>query len=213
LCCRRRHYVSAYRLTDLTDCRDFPSLQILLSFTLFQISLGRLASAHALIALACSSALRLGLHHRSTHHANISREDRATRRTVFWTVIKLDMYLSAVLGLPPFIDLQQVDPALDSTLAEAVREAEAGLPHHSAVYLAISAKHLELMRLISRAIKILYPKPAYDHTERDERGHTSIRLMELTKLERAFKIWQTDASQVLKRGDYSSVEFTRFVFT
>ncbi|KEF61144.1 uncharacterized protein A1O9_02709 [Exophiala aquamarina CBS 119918] len=205
----RRHYVSAYKLTDFSDCGDFPSLQLLLSFTVFQISVSRLASAHAIIAQACSSALRLGLHHRSTHHSTVSREDRATRRTVFWTVIKLDMYLSAVLGLPPFIDLRQVDPALDLTLAEAITEAEASLPDPAAAHLAISAKHLELMRLIARAIKVLYPMPDPSDSNDDPRAHTSIRLVELTQIEQGFKTWHSEASQILRKGDDESVGFAR----
>ncbi|KIX07569.1 uncharacterized protein Z518_02222 [Rhinocladiella mackenziei CBS 650.93] len=207
-----KHYLMARRLVDISDCRDLPSLQLLLSFVIFLISNARLASAHAFIALACSSSLRLGLHYRSTHHATISQQDRATRRKVFWAVIKLDMYLSAVLGLPAFIDLREVDPAVDLTLEKALREASDGLQARHDISLAISAKHLEVMRLITKAIKTLYPMPAANDENPKTGGNISIRISKLTQIEEEFKVWRDASSEILNKADDGSFEFARLKY-
>ena len=110
-------------MIDSTQCQDLTSFQILICFTFFLISTARLASAHAHahIGLACSATLRLRLHFWSNHDNRLSKEERDTRRRVFWSVVKLDRYSSAVLGLSAFIDLQAVNPAIDLTLAEAMK--------------------------------------------------------------------------------------------
>ncbi|KAJ9635752.1 Gypsy retrotransposon integrase-like protein 1 [Knufia peltigerae] len=207
-----RHYLAARKMVDITTCRDLRSLQILLCYTLFLISTARMASAHAFLSLACSSALRLGLHHRSTHDATITRRDRDTRRKIFWTIIKLDMYLSAVLGLPAMIDLQDVDPAIDLTLNEAIHEATSGLPSREAVLLGGSAKHLEIMRIISKAIKTLYPMPSTTIETPGKSGNISISLRSLEEIEAQFRTWGDSTSELLAKGDDGSPDFIRLKF-
>lgn len=208
---RVTHYLIARMLVDIADCRDLSSLRILLSFVIFQISVAGLASAHAFMGLACSLALRLGLHYRSTHHATISQQDRAARRKAFWTVIKLDIYLSAVLGLPAFIDLREVDPAIDSTLNEAINEISPEVSSRDAMTLVVSAKHLELMRLITKAIKTLYPMPTTRYNDPKVAGSISIPISNLTQIEEEFKTWKTSSSEILSKADDGSPEFPRYV--
>lgn len=206
-----KHYLIARMLVDVADCRDLSSLRILLSFVIFQISVAGLASAHAFMGLACSLASRLGLHYRSTHHATISQQDRVARRKAFWAVIKLDIYLSAVLGLPAFIDLREVDPAIDSTLEEALTEISPEVPSRNAIMLAVSAKHLEVMRLITKAIKTLYPMPTTSYNDPKIAGNISIPISKLTQIEEEFKIWKTSSSEIINKADDGSLEFSRYV--
>jgi len=203
-----KYYMTARRMVDITACRNLRSMQILLCFALFLISTARIASAHAFISLACSSALRLGLHHRSTHDANISKQDRDTRRNVFWTTIKLDMYVSAVLGLPAFLDVRDVDPAIDLTVAEVLEEANSGLPEREAVLLGGAAKHLEIMRIISKAIKTLYPMPTFENVASGN-GNISVSIRSLEEIEAQFRTWGESTSSLLEKGDDGSAEFIR----
>ncbi|KAJ9503535.1 Gypsy retrotransposon integrase-like protein 1 [Exophiala xenobiotica] len=170
-----------------------------------------MASAHAFLSLACSSALRLGLHHRSTHDIALSRRDRDTRRKIFWTIIKLDMYLSAVLGLPALLDLRDVDPAIDLTISEAIHEATSGLPNREAILLGGSAKHLEIMRIISKAIKTLYPMPSTDNEMPNKSGNISVSIRSLEEIEGQFRAWGESTSALLSKGDDGSADFVRVV--
>jgi hypothetical protein len=171
-----------------------------------------MASAHAFLSLACSSALRLGLHHRSTHDIALSRRDRDTRRKIFWTIIKLDMYLSAVLGLPALLDLRDVDPAIDLTISEAIHEATSGLPNREAILLGGSAKHLEIMRIISKAIKTLYPMPSTDNEMPNKSGNISVSIRSLEEIEGQFRAWGESTSELLSKGDDGSADFVRLKY-
>ncbi|KAK5298744.1 Gypsy retrotransposon integrase-like protein 1 [Exophiala xenobiotica] len=171
-----------------------------------------MASAHAFLSLACSSALRLGLHHRSTHDIALSRRDRDTRRKIFWTIIKLDMYLSAVLGLPALLDLRDVDPAIDLTISEAIHEATSGLPNREAILLGGSAKHLEIMRIISKAIKTLYPMPSTDNEMPNKSGNISVSIRSLEEIEGQFRAWGESTSALLSKGDDGSADFVRLKY-
>ena len=119
------------------------------------------------------------------------------------------MYLSAVLGLPPFIDLREVDPAMELTLEEALQEAWPGLPDRNASFLAISAKHLEVMRLTTKAIKTLYPMPASNDGDAKTGGNISIHIRQLTHIEGEFGTWRKSSSEILNQADDGSIEFTR----
>ncbi|KAK5026965.1 Gypsy retrotransposon integrase-like protein 1 [Exophiala sideris] len=207
-----KYYMTARRMVDITACRNLRSMQILLCFALFLISTARIASAHAFISLACSSALRLGLHHRSTHDVSISKQDRDTRRNVFWTTIKLDMYVSAVLGLPAFLDVRDVDPAIDLTVAEVLEEANSGLPDRDAVLLGGAAKHLEIMRTISKAIKTLYPNPTFENEASGTNGNISVSIRSLEEIETQFRTWGESTSSLLEKGDDGSTEFIRMKY-
>jgi hypothetical protein len=204
-----KHYHTARRLVDICDCRDIRSLQVLLYIILFLISIARLASAHAYLGLACSSALRLGLHYGSTRNMTMSQDDHEMKRKLFWTVIKLDMYLSSVLGLPILIDPSQVDPAIDLTMEEAIQESSRDLPSRESISLAVSAKHLEVMRLVTKAIRTLYPMPTSHGEASKTAGSISISLQQLRHIEDEFTAWSKSASDLLKTSHSDASEFCR----
>ncbi|OAL31192.1 hypothetical protein AYO22_01225 [Fonsecaea multimorphosa] len=117
------------------------------------------------------------------------------------------MYLSAVLGLPTFIDLSQVDHVIDLTLEEAIQESTLGFPGREAISLAISAKHLEVMRIVTKAIRTLYPMPTSQDGISKPAGNISISLPRLRQVEDEFAAWSKSASDLLKRADSDASEF------
>jgi len=194
-------------MTDVTQCSDLQSLQVLVCFILCLMSSARLASAHSYLGLACSATLRLGLHFRSNHNASFSVAHRHIRRMLFWVVIKLDMYASSVLGFPTFMHLQEVDPAIDLTLKSAYDDIEAndGTPD-GLVRLKASAKHLELLRIIRRAIETLFPQPAAESSDHVRGDRISVSLKQFTEVEADFQTWAQSISTIFpqdKSADYS----------
>lgn len=109
------------------------------------------------------------------------------------------------------IDLQDVDPAIDLTLNEAIHEATSGLPSREAVLLGGSAKHLEIMRIISKAIKTLYPMPSTTIETPGKSGNISISLRSLEEIEAQFRTWGDSTSELLAKGDDGSPDFIRLV--
>ncbi|KAK5021072.1 Gypsy retrotransposon integrase-like protein 1 [Exophiala sideris] len=208
-----RYYLAARKMIDITACRNLCTLQILLCYILFLISTARLASAHGFLSLACSSALRLGLHHRLTDDdTTVSPEDRDIGRNIFWTILKLDIYLSAVLGLPTLVDLREVIPIIDVSLKDALHQATSSLPNREAILLGASAKHLEIMLIISKAIKTLYPMVSSENEVPGKSGNISVSLRSLEEIEARYHDWGESTSELLTKGNDGSTNFIRLKY-
>lgn len=194
-------------MVDITQCRNIMSLQTLLCSILFLISTARIVSAHTYIGIAVAATFRLGLHFRSNHDSSFSDAERDVRRRIFLTVVRLDIYVSSVLGLPAFIDLQEVDPAIELTIEEALKDAGQQLPplQDDKIHLAASAKHLELLRIIRKGIGTLFPTPPTTAVSRGRRSTISVSIANLQDIERLFQDWEKHMSELYSKGDGSDV--------
>lgn len=198
-----RLFVSARAMLDVAQLRTIVSLQTMISLILFLISTARMASAHAFLGAACASAMRQGLHFRSTHDVSLPDTERKVRRRVFWAVTNMDMYISSILGLPRFIDLAAADPAIDVTIEAALQETmsthgPASIEHLS---LAASAKHMELMRIISRAQGTLFPKPTDPPDSKTRNGSIIVSVSKLKQVEANYQTWARSLTDILSYPD------------
>lgn len=200
-----RQFTVARTMLDIAHIRTVVSLQSILCVILYLISSARMASAHTFLGAACASALRQGLHFRSTHESSFPEKEKTVRRRVFWTVMNLDMYVSGVLGLPPFIDLEAVDPAIDLTIEVALREArtDTGLSSADGLATAATAKHIELMRIMSKAQRALFPKPTDPPEATRRNGTILVSVAELQKIEKQYQTWAHSLTEILAHPDNS----------
>ncbi|ETN41010.1 uncharacterized protein HMPREF1541_02943 [Cyphellophora europaea CBS 101466] len=111
-----RHYQAGQELLQPLDMSSLNGLQTVLCGIAFLISTCRLTVAHPLIGVACSLALRLGLHTKSD---GLSSEEQQLRLRVFAAVLHADLYASLVMGLPTFLHPQKSSLALLDELALA----------------------------------------------------------------------------------------------
>lgn len=193
-------------MVDITQCRSIISLQTLLCSILFLISTARIGLAHTYIGIAVASTFRLGLHFRSNRDSSFSDAERDIRRKIFFTVVRLDIYVNSVLGLPAFVDLQEVDPAIESSIEEALKDAgRQFLPPDEKIRLAASAKHLELLRIIRKGIRTLFPTPPTTAVNRGRRSTISVSIAKLQDIEREFKDWEKGISEVFSKVDGSKI--------
>lgn len=194
-----RHFIVGRSMLDIAHLRTLRSLQSVVCIVLFLISTARVASGHAFVGVACAAAMRQGLHHRSTHETSLPAKERKVRRRVFWAVMNLDMYVSGVLGLPPFIDLNAADPAIDLTIGVAFKSFKSGhgLADVEELVLAASAKHIELMRIMSKGRQTLYPKPLDPPDSETQRGTISISSARLQEVENGFRQWASSLRDIL----------------
>jgi hypothetical protein len=102
--------------------QDLTSIQTVLCAIVFLFSGYRTGMAHALIGMACSSALRLGLLSASSIASGASADDRRTRTRILAAVLTVDMLGSMILDLSPFIHRESVPHA---RLVELAVQAEA----------------------------------------------------------------------------------------
>lgn len=200
-----RNFVAARNSVDIAQVRTITALQCLISLILFLVSTARIASAHAFLGAACASAMRQGLHFRSTHDANLSAREKRVRRRVFWSVMNLDLYISSILGLPQIMDLSAVDPAIDTTIEIALNDVQKAtyLTSGDKLALVASAKHIELMRILLKAQAALYPKPTDPPDSKKLNGTISVSLTKLQKVEDQFRAWAESLADVLSRPDDS----------
>lgn len=197
--------MAARKMIDIAYLRTVVSLQTIISMILYLISTARMASAHAFLDAACAAAKRQGLHFRSTHDAQFPEKERNVRRRVFWAVINLDMYITSILGLPPFLDMSAVDPAIDLTIEAALHEGriKRDLSSPDGITLMASAKYIELMRIVFRAQRTLFPKPLDPPDARVRDGKISLSLRNMQAVETQFQEWAESLTEILTYPDDS----------
>lgn len=119
--------------------------------------------------------------------------------------MNLDMYISAILGLPPFMNLSAVDPAIDVTIESALKEAKSDNETLSpdGLALAASAKHIELMRIIFKAQRTLYPKPTDPPDSKELNATISVNVSKLQEVENQFREWAESLVDIFSHSDDS----------
>jgi hypothetical protein len=117
-----QHYLAGQELLDPLAISNLTSLQTVLCAVVFLIATCRMTNAHALIGLACSLALRLGLHAKNT---SLPAEEQLFRARACAAVLYVDSIASLILGAPPFIQQAEVDLGVfDQLAAEAYRRKD-----------------------------------------------------------------------------------------
>lgn len=109
-----RHYHAGQELLQQLEMNNLIALQTVLCAAVFLISTCRLATARPLIGLASSLVLQLGLHETSV---DLPTEWHKIRAGIFLAVLHLDMYASVILGMPSFLQPQDLDLTLIDNLA------------------------------------------------------------------------------------------------
>ena len=104
---RLEYFKSSRQLLDITDCRDLISLQAIIFMIQFLQSSAKLSTCYAYIGVALRSALRMGLHR--SFNLKFNPIEAETRKRIFWVTRRMDTYVGAMLGLPRFLDDEDID--------------------------------------------------------------------------------------------------------
>jgi hypothetical protein len=192
-----RHFLAARAELDLIQLRTVESLQCMICIILFLISTARMASAHACLGSTWAAAMRQGLHFRSTHDNTYPASWNRTRRQLFWAVVNLDLYTSGILGLPPFVEIGTVDPAIDLTIEATLNEVGDQALTADEQSAVAHAKHVELMRTVYKAQQTLFPKPVDPPNSHQMNGTISISVADLQKIEDQYSDWSDSFTSFL----------------
>jgi hypothetical protein len=159
--------------------------------------------AHPYIGVACSSALRLGLH-TSPDSVRLAGEQRQTRLRTFTTILKLDVYCGLVLGLPPFIDLCSLNQDLGS-FESSSPSRQMSLDRFNCDIdsrIALSLKHLEVLKITAFGLKAVSPQVTGPNDSGDTGVAFPVDIKQLEEVEVQFQIWARNFSSGLRRkGD------------
>lgn len=144
-------------MMDVTDCRDISSLQSVLFMILFLQASANLSTCYSYIGIALRSSLRMGLHRNLA--GNFNPIERETRKRVFWVIRKMDTYVSALLGFPQMLSSDDIDQELPIEVDDEyiTRDTILPMPQGKISLYAASNAHTDLMRILAKVIKYIYP--------------------------------------------------------
>ena len=163
--CRFKYFKAARQLLDIADCRDLTSIQAVIYMILFLQSSAKLSQCYAYVGVALRSALRMGLHR---SHRSFAREfnpvEAETRKRVFWTIRKMDIYIGAMLGLPQTLSDEDIDQDLPVELDDEYITEDGLLPMPSGITPLTTAfnAHTRLVQLYTKIVRKVYPIRATD---------------------------------------------------
>ena len=193
-------------MTDVTDVRDMISLQTVLFMVLFLQCSAKLSNCYAHIGICLSSALRMGLH-RSIDHA-FNPIEQETRKRIFWCIVKLDVYVGALLGLPRMLsseDIDQEEPLEVDDEYITSTEIKSMPPGHLSLMAGFNA-HSRIVDILSKVVKYIYPiknqRPAKPHTYIV--SHTRIR-----EIEHDLQDWLENLPEPFKPGGGTPRRYVR----
>lgn len=157
------YFLEARRLIDVTNVADLPSIQTIVMMILYLQCSARLSTCYSYIGIALRSALKEGLHRnlsifQSKRKLDPIEED--TRKRLFFTIYKMDIYINSLLGLPRSISEDEFDQEFPIELDDELITRDGLLVDQQNGRISSSAcanHHTKLTMILSKIVKELYP--------------------------------------------------------
>ncbi|KAK6456543.1 transcriptional regulator [Scheffersomyces xylosifermentans] len=206
-----KYFLEARKLIDISNVGDISSIQTIVMMIMYLQCSARLSTCYSYIGIALRSALKEGLHRNLSIFHNSRRKldpiEVDTRKRLFYTIYKMDIYINSLLGLPRSINEDEFDQdfpeELDDeniTRTEYLYSAQQGRLSSS----ACANHHTKLMLILSHIIKKLYPikvkTTSKDTPLTPDRIHTKV-----TELELELKTWLDNLPEELKPTDPNDI--------
>lgn len=196
---------------DITDCRDITSLQAIVFMINFLQSSANLSTCYSYIGIALRSALRMGLHRNLK--ANFNPIDREIRRRVFWAIRRMDIYVSALLGFPVMLSLDDIDQDFPIEVDDKYITKDTVLstpPNSFSLLAAGSNAHTRLMFILATVIQDIYPIKGVESSMNGS-GNASYAIShaKITAIEQDLAQWLDKLPMALKPGGDGSLEVAR----
>jgi hypothetical protein len=194
---------------DLTDCRDLISLQAVIFLIQFLQSSAKLSTCYAYIGVALRSALRMGLHR--SFNAKFNPIDAETRKRTFWAIRKMDTYVGAMLGLPRFLEDEDIDQEWPAEVDDEciTNTGIIPMPAGSVSVMTAFNAHTRLVQVLSRICKYVYPIKG---AQSGDKGSVTyfVGCSKIRELERDLGQWLDELPIVLKPGAEAPQIIIRF---
>ncbi|CAN6675065.1 activator of stress genes 1 [Trichomonascus vanleenenianus] len=195
-----KYFVAARKLIDITDARELYAIQSIVMMVLFLQCSARLSTCYSYIGLALRAATRAGLHRKVTGQ-NFNPIEKETRKRLFWTIRKMDVYVNAVLGLPRGIDEADFDQDLPVDIDDE-NVTEDGYFDQQPGKLSsvgISNAHTMLMNILDHIMKRIYPV----------RQTNESMFSRVEEIENEIRAWHEKLPEALKPGSPVPPEYLK----
>lgn len=207
------HVVSRFRLTpysykyfrasrsllDITDCRDLTSLQAIVFMIQFLQSSAKLSTCYAYIGVALRSAIRMGLHR--SFNVNFTPIEAETRKRLFWVIRRMDIHVSAMLGLPHFLEDEDVDQDYPTEVDdEYITETEIRpMPEGRISITAASNAHAKIVQVLLKICRYVYPTKGTRSGGKNAVSYT-VSYSKVREIEQDMQRWLDNLPMALKPG-------------
>lgn len=201
-----KYFLEARKLIDITNVSDIPSIQTIVMMVLYLQCSARLLTCYLYIGIAMRSALKEGLHRDLSVFQSSKRKldpiEEDTRKRLFYTIYKMDIYINSLLGLPRLIGEDEFDQLLPEELDDdnITREAyEYEKQNGKLSSLGVANHHTKLLMILAHVVKELYPiklKATKPGTPILDTVHDRV-----TTLELRLKAWLSNLPAELKPTD------------
>lgn len=158
-----KYFLAAKSLVDVTNINDIFAIQTMFMMTMFLQCSANLKKCYAYIGIALRAAISEGLHRKNSLVGPTPIEDE-TKKRLFWTIYKVDLYMSCILGLPQSISQSAVNQEFprdvddERITADGIIEQEWGKISSC----GMNNAHTNLMLIMASIHEKLYPVLKWD---------------------------------------------------
>lgn len=165
-----KYFLTAKSMLDVTNITDVYSIQTMFMLTMFLQCSGNLKRCYSYMGIALRAAIAEGLHRKSSLVGPTPIEDESKKR-LFWTVYKVDIYMNCIMGLPQSISEKAVNMELPKDLDDEniTNQGCIEQPWGKISSTGMNNEHTKLMLILSKIHATLYPVLKWD-----EETHNSI---------------------------------------
>lgn len=199
-------------LSDITDCRDLPSLQAVVCMIIFLQAFAKLSVCYSYVGLAIHSAIRLGLHRNIK--GNFDPIETEVRKRMFWQIRKMGIYVGAMLGYPIMLSNDDVDQVMPEEIDDDYLTLEGRLPmpdNYTPLASAMNA-HTKLVMIHRKVVQYIYPLKGIHAANQRPRSY-SVSHAKIREIERDLSNWMDQLPDGLRPNTAASPELQRFVFS
>lgn len=210
-----RYFLEARKLIDITNAGDIISIQTIIMMIIYLQCSARLSTCYSYVGIALRSALKEGLHRNLLIFQNTKRKldpiEIDTRKRLFYTIYKMDIYINSLLGLPKSVDEDEFDQSLPEDLDDENITREGfnyGAQQGKLSSSGCANHHTRLMLIISHVVRDLYPIKVKKESP-DAQVSPDVIHNKVTSLEMELKNWLDSLPKELKPTDPSEPDSTR----
>lgn len=204
------YFKASRQLLDITDCRDLTSLQAIVFMIFFLQCSAKLSTCYAYIGIALRSALRMGLHR--SFNSKFNPIESETRKRLFWVIRRMDTYVGAMLGLPRFLEDEDVDQEWPVEVDDEFITETGILPMprgQISVMTAFNA-HTRLIQVLSKICRYVYPIKGTQSNGKNSVTYT-VSYSKIRELEQELAKWLDELPTALKPGGEAPTIIMKYV--
>ena len=190
---------------DITDCRDLQSLQAIIFMIMFLQSSAKLATCYSYIGICLRAATRMGLHRSIQGHFNPIEQE--TRKRMFWTIRKMDIYVGAILGLPYMLSDDDIDQLMPEEVDDEFLTVEKIIPMPPGRVSVITATnaHTRLLFVLQKVVKYIYPIKGMVSSDKKAQQTYMVSHAKIREIERDLQVWMENLPMALRPGGEAPV--------